>query len=100
MSPTMWYGDLMVATRPPKTIPVNTIVIMNINGNLVTHRLVGFDAAGRPITKGDANEVVDNFSNPNLQIVGIYLFHVPGLGFPLLFMSNLIGRALTGDSFF
>lgn len=49
--------------------------------------------AGRYITKGDANWVVDNFSNPNLQIVGIHRFHVPGLGYPLLFLFRLLGRA-------
>ncbi len=82
MSPTMWYGDLMVVTPPTKDIQTNSIVLMNIDGGLVTHRLVGYDANGRPVTKGDANDVVDNFANPNLQIVGIYRFRLPGLGYP------------------
>ncbi len=93
MSPTMWYGDLMVVTPPPAALQPNSIVVMNIAGSLVTHRLLGFDANNRPITKGDANEVVDNFTNPDLKIIGIVRFRLPGFGYPLLFLSKLLGRA-------
>ena len=93
MAPTMWYGDLMVVTPPTQPIPVNSIILMNIAGNLVTHRLVGFDAAGKPITKGDANESIDNFTNPDLKIIGISRFRLPGFGYPLLYLSRLLGKA-------
>jgi signal peptidase I len=92
MSPTLWFGDLMVVTPPTQPIPVNSIVLMNFGGSLVTHRLVGYDVDGRPITKGDANELVDNFATPKLQIMGIYRFHLPGVGYPILFLSRLLGR--------
>ncbi len=44
MSPTLWIGDMIVVTPPSQAVPINTIVVMNIAGSLVTHRLVGFDA--------------------------------------------------------
>jgi signal peptidase I len=92
MSPTLWIGDMIVVTPATQAIPVNTIVVMKIAGSLVTHRLVGFDPAGRPITKGDANEVVDNFQNPDQQIIGIYRFRLPGFGYPFLVFQYLLSR--------
>lgn len=93
MSPTLWYGDLMVVTPPPEEIPVNSIIVMSIEGSLVTHRLLGFDDGGRPITKGDANDSVDQFVNPNLKIVGICRLRLPGFGYPMLYLSRLLSRA-------
>ncbi len=91
MAPTLWYGDMMVITPPTGDVPNDTVVVMNIDGHLVTHRLIGYDANHRPITKGDANEVMDNFNNPDLQIVGIYRLRLPGFGYPILFLSKLLG---------
>ena len=92
MSPTMHYGDLMVIARPPREIPLQTIVLMNIDGSFVTHRLIGWDENGRPITQGDANATADNFANPKLTIVGVYRFHIPRLGFLLLSFSRVMGK--------
>jgi signal peptidase I len=93
MAPTLWIGDLMIVTPPPPEIPVNTIVVMSMDGELVTHRVVGYDETGRAITKGDANDSIDMFTNPNLRIVGVYQLHLPGLGYPLLFLSQMLNRA-------
>jgi signal peptidase I len=80
MSPTLWFGDLIVITPPTEKLLAGDILTMSVNGSLVTHRLVGFDAAGQPITKGDDNEIEDKFSYSDLQIVGIYRFRLPGFG--------------------
>jgi signal peptidase len=93
MSPTLKYGDLMVVTPPPEEVPANSIVVMSIGDSLVTHRLLGYDSAGRPITKGDANDSIDLFTNPDLRIVGICRLRLPGLGYPMLFMASLLDRA-------
>jgi signal peptidase I len=92
MSPTLWYGDLMVVTPPPEEIPANTIVVISVGGNLVTHRFLGYDLDGIPITKGDANDSYDQFSNPDLRIVGIYRFRLPGFGYPILYLARLLSR--------
>jgi signal peptidase len=93
MAPTLWYGDLMVITPAVENIPVNTIVVMDADGSLVTHRLIGYDEAGRIITQGDANETPDVFNNPNIRIIGICRARLPGLGYPLLMLSNLLNSA-------
>jgi len=91
MAPTLRYGDMIVVTPPKGDIPVDTVVVMNIAGHLVTHRLVGYDQNNRPITKGDANDVPDTFANPNLQIVGVYRLRLPYFGYPILFLSSILG---------
>lgn len=91
MSPTLWFGDLIVVTPPSENIPINTIVLMSVNGAFVTHRLIEFDANNQPITKGDANQEADNFKGKSLRIVGIFRLRLPGLGYPLLYLKSLIG---------
>lgn len=93
MSPTLRFGDLVVITPPPKTmaeIPPNSVVVMSVNGSLVTHRLIGFDTGGRPITKGDANQVTDNFAGQNLAIVGIEQMRIPYIGYALFWVRSLV----------
>ena len=90
MPPTLWYGDLIIITPPKADIAPDTIIVMGLDGSLVTHRLIGYNEQGRPITKGDANEAPDSFSNPDLQIVGIYRARVPGLGYPLLLLRQAL----------
>lgn len=89
MSPTMKFGDLMVMVEPKENMPANTIITMSVDGSLVTHRLLGYEADGFPITKGDANQTDDNFRANQVYIVGKYLVHIPYLGYPLLWISSL-----------
>jgi len=92
MSPTLWFGDLIIVTPPLENIPINSIVLMSVDNELVTHRLIGFDVKGWPITKGDANQVNDNFAGKNINIVGVYRFRIPDLGYPFLYLSNLLHK--------
>jgi signal peptidase I len=75
MSPTLDVGDVIYVTDgEPK---VGDIVVLNVDGQLVTHRIVGLENGGF-ITKGDANEYPDTFQD--VRITGIVRFHVPLLG--------------------
>jgi signal peptidase I len=91
MSPTFWFGDVIIITKPPSIIPIGSIIMMNVDGKLVTHRLIGYEN-GRPITKGDANPTNDNFTSKNIQIVGIYFFHIPRLGYISIFSQQFINH--------
>jgi signal peptidase I len=92
MSPTFWYGDLIVVTPPTANIPSGTIVTMNVDGSLVTHRLIADYNGNKPETKGDANEIPDNFPGSNLKIVGIERFHIPWLAYPFFFLRYLLAK--------
>ena len=94
MSPTMRFGDLMVMVEPRENMPANTIITMSVDGSLVTHRLLGYEEDGFPITKGDANQTDDNFRANQVYIVGKYLVHIPYLGYPLLWISSLAHKII------
>jgi signal peptidase len=89
MSPALQFGDLVVLTPPPKSIPSGTIVTMEVPGYstaLVTHRLIAGYSSGIPKTKGDANSLPDNFEGSNVRIVGVVRLRIPWLGYPILYL--------------
>lgn len=65
MSPTFEAGDLiMVIKSDPEKIKANDIITFQTKGGaLLTHRVVEIKSDGEIITKGDANKVVDSWSN-------------------------------------
>lgn len=92
MSPTLQLGDVIILTPPTSQIPRGTIITMAVNNELVTHRLVADYNGGWPETKGDANNVADNFKGSNLAIVGIVQARIPWLGYPKLYISYLLSK--------
>jgi signal peptidase I len=92
MSPTLKFGDLIVVTPPTENIQKGTIVVMSVNNELVTHRLIAGYVGGTPETKGDANNAVDNFSGSNLRIVGIVRLRIPWAGYPLLYLRYVFSK--------
>ena len=94
MSPTIYFGDLVVVTPPDVTISAGSVIMMNVDGDLVTHRLIMKYQGGMPITKGDANNTPDIFTGSNLKIVGVIQLRIPLLGYPILYARFLIGKVL------
>jgi len=69
------------------------IIMFDLNGTTVTHRVVSNDPAERSVvTKGDANEREDMHPVSYSQITGIVRFHMPLLGKVLHFISGLTGK--------
>ena len=93
MSPTLWFGDVIVLTPPTQNITKGTIITMMVDGELVTHRLIADYNGGQPETKGDANNVNDDFSSSDLKIVGIERFRIPVLGYPSIYFRYLKSRS-------
>jgi signal peptidase I len=88
MAPTLRYGDLILVTPAVTVEAVNTIAVMSVDGQLVTHRIIGFvPEDGRPITKGDANKEIDHFEASDVRIVGVCRLRIPWLGYPSLYMQ-------------
>ena len=81
MQPTFSSGDLIVITPKPDALEPGMVLTMNVNGQLVTHRLIGLKANGALLTKGDNNSVVDDWDNTAVKVVGLYRFKIPYLGY-------------------
>ena len=80
MSPTIAAGDLIVITRPPEKVEVGMVLTMEVDGAVVTHRVVAVAPDGTFTTKGDANTARDDFTANTVRVVGEYRFHIPWLG--------------------
>jgi len=92
MSPALRFGDLIIVTPPTESITADTVITMSVDGAFVTHRLVSEYSGGWPETKGDANDVNDNFEGRNLKIVGIVRMRIPWLGYPFMYIRYLLNR--------
>ena len=79
-------------TPPTESITADTVITMSVDGAFVTHRLVSEYSGGWPETKGDANDVNDNFEGRNLKIVGIVRMRIPWLGYPFMYIRYLLNR--------
>lgn len=100
MDPEITSGDLIIChTIEASQVKKGDIICFyNPEGNgssTVTHRVikVGHDKSGQPTwkTKGDANNVADNFTVKSSDLVGIYQKRIPGLGNAAMFMQTTQG---------
>lgn len=92
MEPTINIDDvIIVKTVDKKDIQINDIITFNIDGEIITHRVMDYKVIQDEViytTKGDSNEVTDiqlvNYRN----IEGKYLFKIPKVGKLLSLMKN------------
>jgi signal peptidase I len=80
MQPALSAGDALVITPPPEKLEPGMIVTMNIEGQLVTHRVVSVTPF---VTKGDANSANDQWEQEKIEVVGIVRFKLPKFGWLL-----------------
>ena len=83
MEPKLRPGDVVVAvSQGDAPIAEGTIVVFEdpTRGDLVTHRIVGVDANGNYVTKGDANGINDVTPVPPENIRGVGRWVVPYVG--------------------
>ncbi|MFN8619133.1 MAG: signal peptidase I [Chloroflexota bacterium] len=82
MEPALRQGDLIVVTPPPDQVKVGMVLVLDVDGRLLTHRVSAVAGDGTFTTKGDANPVEDDFGGRAVRIFGTYAgsIPVPGLG--------------------
>ena len=97
MAPQLNIGD-MVVTRPaaPETVAIGDVIIFHSidkKNILISHRVIGIQR-NSPLsftTRGDANESPDPFTVPAGNLVGKLAFHIPLLGYAILFLQTKSG---------
>jgi len=97
MKPAIEMGD-MVVTGPAggvlsPEIGAGAIVTYEMGDDLVTHRVVAVDGSTLT-TRGDAVEDPDAQPVAASQVVGVYLFRIPKLGYVHAFMHTRPGLLL------
>ena len=94
MVPTINMADLIV-TGPPNgpikgNIETGTIITYTLNDEPITHRITSID--GNKIkTRGYNSEDVDPWVVQGQDIIGVYIFKVPFIGFILNFIRTKFG---------
>lgn len=83
MRPGIQPGDVVV-TVPAHRLRIGSVVTYRKPGRPMLHRIVGVDARGRLITKGDANAVADAAPVPRDAVTGVARWRLPYAGRPAL----------------
>lgn len=90
MAPSILSGDIVVAA-PLRDVglDVGTVVVFedSTRPGLVTHRIVGANADGSYLTKGDANSQADSAPLHPDQVMGEGRLLVPLIGLPVMWLS-------------
>ena len=101
MSPTIPTGSIVFYTKIDSSkVKVGDIIVFNKPGatnEKVTHRVykIGQSATGLyAITKGDANGTPDDWRVPLAGTGWIARFHVPSVGYALVYLQSTLARLL------
>jgi signal peptidase len=92
MAPQIRSGDV-VLTRPgtgPDLRPGQVVLFADPQrpGRLLLHRLASFDAQGRLVTRGDANQSDDAVHVAPSDVHGVAVLRVPFVGLPALWRAE------------
>ena len=97
MAPQLNTGDLVI-TRPAsaESVQVNDVIVfrpVDKRANLISHRVISIETVPSLSfqTKGDANDSPDPFIVPAANLVGKTFFHLPLLGYAVLFVQTASG---------
>ncbi len=92
MEPTITRGDLIVVTPLESAVEPGMILTMGVDGRVVTHRVIAVMSDGSLVTRGDANELNDDWRGKPITVFGQYKFTIPALG-RFLPISNASGAS-------
>ena len=91
MTPTIVAGDAIVLTRPPAHLEEGMVVTLEVDGVVVTHRVVSVTDDGSFTTRGDANAVADDWEGLDVDVIGIQRARIPILGRFLTSFASIRG---------
>lgn len=95
MAPAVQPGDMIIAAplhaADASRLAKGTVLLVadpTHPGSLLLHRLVGWDARGRIITKGDASKSADSTHLRPEALVGQARLRIPKIGLPVLWVRE------------
>lgn len=92
MAPSLPAGSILVSSAPGSwtAAPGDVVVVRDpaAPGGRLAHRVVGRDARGHLMLRGDANGSVDARRVADGEVVGRMRFGVPWVGRPLVWMRD------------
>ncbi len=101
MAPEKKRGALVIAQPvKPESILLNDIIIfqpVGVGENLLCHRVVTIEHNSplQFLTKGDAYAAADPYPVPAQNVAAKVIYHVPVLGYAILFLKTPVGFLVT-----
>ncbi len=99
MSPNINEGSIAIVEKlgnERHTLNKNEVVLYNKNNKKILHRITEVDKTSsiyrRYILKGDNNKDNDMLSISEEDVLSKYLFNIPLIGYPIVWLENLTGR--------
>lgn len=83
-----------------QTVQKGQIIVFEKNDVKVVHRVVDvqhINGVTQYITKGDNNNVEDDGYITNADIIGLVGAKLPYVGYPTIWLRNIVGKALRGE---
>ncbi len=98
MAGTFDRGDaVMIEKMSADKLKENDIIAFKKDGIIITHRVVKINRDGDKyefVTKGDANDDVDNFTTSGENVIGRINFRTKYIGFPTIWMNAIFNRKM------
>lgn len=93
MSPTIEVGDAVIINSmiDKNKLKEGNIIAFKHDGKIIVHRIDKILDDGKYITKGDYNNDIDHFTIDNDDIVGKLIINIPYIGYPAIYINELIG---------
>ncbi len=93
MTPKINKGDAVFVhkIKKDKDIKIGDIIVYNDEGRNIVHRLVKIEKKKKKryyITKGDANNTVDDVDINLKDIKGVVIFKIPAIAYPSIFLEE------------
>ena len=94
MSPNISKGDVVIIEKikNKKDIKVGTVIAYKYDNVIVVHRLVKkvkVDGKTYYYTKGDSNNIIDNYQITEDMLIGIVNINIPYIGYPTIWVKEL-----------
>lgn len=98
MEPSIVSGSMLFHQKTPfDEIQVGDVITYKLDNATIyiTHRVIKVDSENQTLLcKGDSNANVDSKAITNQQYQGTVLFHIPYLGYVMLFLGSDIGKSV------
>lgn len=94
MEPGIQVGDIVVSAPAPDRLEVGDVVAYASPQGIVVHRVISEEVRDGALvyrTKGDANNAPDPWIVPRDAVIGEVVAVLPYLGYPLYYLSLLLG---------
>lgn len=92
MYPHISKGDVVIIEKNTDDLKIGDVIAYKYNDIVIVHRLVKITSDSKNMyfyTKGDSNNMIDNYPIPIKNIIGVVNAKIPYIGIPTVWLNSL-----------